>query len=149
VRPGSYLRDVVENYGLDKNIGRGRIYRLVHETTERGPSPRLIHAPAPELVSHLSHPNGWWRDTAQKLLVVRGDRSISNDLGSVARNAANPLGRLHALWTLDGLGASDTTLLLDKLEDEDGRVRAAAVRILEPQLTSGDASVSPGSVCAC
>ncbi len=142
VRPGSYLRDVVENYGLDKNIGRGRIYRLVHETTERGPSPRLIHAPARELVSHLSHPNGWWRDTAQKLLVVRGDRSISNDLGSVARNAPNPLGRLHALWTLDGLGASDTTLLLDKLEDEDGRVRAAALRILEPQLTSGDESVT-------
>ena len=27
VRPGSYLRDVVAAYGLDKNIGRGRIYR--------------------------------------------------------------------------------------------------------------------------
>ncbi len=39
-------------------------------------------------------------------------------------------------------GLLDTTLLLDKLEDDDGRVRAAAVRILEPQLTSGDESVA-------
>ena len=37
VRPGSYLRGVVENYGLDRNIGKGRIYRVVHEKTQRGP----------------------------------------------------------------------------------------------------------------
>ncbi|MBT5925166.1 MAG: hypothetical protein HOH33_00960 [Verrucomicrobia bacterium] len=52
VRPGSYLRGVVENYGLDKNVGRGRIYRLVHETTERGPKPNLIHAPSEELAGY-------------------------------------------------------------------------------------------------
>jgi glucose/arabinose dehydrogenase/mono/diheme cytochrome c family protein len=142
VRPGSYLRGVVENYGLDKNIGRGRIYRLVHETTERGPRPKLIHAPSRELVSHLSHPNGWWRDTAQKLLVVRGDPSVAPELVSVAKQSKNPLGRLHALWTLDGLGVYNESLLLEKLGDEDERLRAAAVRMLEPQLTSGNIHVT-------
>ena len=138
VRPGSYLRGVVENYGLDKNIGRGRIYRVVHETTERDSKPNLIHAPSQELVAHLSHPNGWWRDTAQKLLVVRGDQMVAPAIASIAKDSSNPIGRLHALWTLDGLGVYDRSLLLEKLEDEDGRVRAAAVRILEPKLASGD-----------
>ena len=30
-RPGSYLRGVIDKWGLDKNIGKGRIYRLVHK----------------------------------------------------------------------------------------------------------------------
>ena len=29
-----------------------------------------------QLVAALSHPNGWWRDTAQQLLVERGDRAV-------------------------------------------------------------------------
>lgn len=90
------------------------------------------------MVALLSHPNGWWRDTAQKLLVVRGDKSVASELVTIAQNSTSPLGRLHAFWTLDGLGVSDQSLLVEKLKDEDGRVRAAAVRILEPQLTSGD-----------
>jgi glucose/arabinose dehydrogenase len=39
---GSYLRTVVENYGLDKNIGRGRIYRIVHESSRRDKKPQLL-----------------------------------------------------------------------------------------------------------
>jgi glucose/arabinose dehydrogenase len=75
VRPGSYLREVVENHGLDKNIHRGRIYRIVHESTQRGSKPQMLKASTAELIGHLSHPNGWWRDTAQKLIVVRQDTS--------------------------------------------------------------------------
>ncbi|MCA8966775.1 MAG: protein containing Coagulation factor 5/8 type, partial [Planctomycetes bacterium] len=75
VQKGSYLRGVVQQYGLDRNIGRGRIYRLVHDGYTRGPRPRMLDESAAELVAHLGHPNGWWRDTAQKLIVLRGDRS--------------------------------------------------------------------------
>ncbi|MGV3532775.1 MAG: DUF7133 domain-containing protein, partial [Chthoniobacteraceae bacterium] len=42
VRPGSYLRKVVEQYSFDKVTARGRIWRLVHETTKRGPQPRML-----------------------------------------------------------------------------------------------------------
>ncbi len=140
VRPGSYLRTVVEHHGLDKNIGRGRIYRVVHESTRRGPKPAMLKAPASELVKHLSSPNGWWRDEAQKLLVVRGDTSVVTELQALARQGTSPLGRLHALWTLDGLGKSDAGLLREKLADPDPRVRAAAIRISEPLLSAGDAA---------
>lgn len=141
VRPGSYLRGVVEQYGLDKNIGRGRIYRIVHQSTKRAPKPNLLKETSKQLAQHLSHPNGWWRDEAQKLIVVRGDKSVVPDLERMTREEKSPLGRLHALWALDGLGASDIPLLVEKLNDSDDRVRAAAIRILEPAIGSGNLEV--------
>jgi len=134
VRPGSYLRSVVENYGLDKNIQRGRIYRIVHESTERRKKPQMLKAPTSELVDTLSHPNGWWRDMAQKLIVVRQDRGAVPALKSMAESGGSPLGRLHALWTLEGLGVFDTDLIVKKMRDPDARVRAAVVRLCEPEL---------------
>jgi len=138
VRKGSYLRGVVENYGLDKNIKRGRIYRVVHESTERDTGkPKMLKASTTDLVKNLSHTNGWWRNTAQKLIVVRGDDSAIPALEELARNGKNPKGRMHALWTLDGLGKSSHALLSEKLKDTDSRVRAAAIRISEPILATG------------
>ena len=41
VRPGSYLRPVVEKYKLQDNIRRGRIYRVVHESYRKTKQPRM------------------------------------------------------------------------------------------------------------
>ena len=54
----------------------GRIYRVMHETTRRDAKPALSKASPAQLVQTLSHPNGWWRDTAQRLLVERGGKSV-------------------------------------------------------------------------
>ena len=61
--------------------------------------------PPAQLVTHLEHPSGWWRDTAQKLLVLRQDKSVVPALTAMATQSANPLARIHAMWTLEGLGA--------------------------------------------
>ena len=58
-------------------------------------------------MKHLEHANGWWRDTAQKLLVLKQDKSVVPALADVARSGGNQLARIHALWTLEGLGALD------------------------------------------
>jgi hypothetical protein len=89
--------------GLDKPINLGRIYRIVSTKKTPGKLPRMSKESSMELVEHLSHPNGWWRDTAQRLLVERGDRSVVPALVELALNGSNPLGRTHALWTLEGL----------------------------------------------
>ena len=136
VRQGSYLRKVVEEYELDKNIGRGRIFRVDHESTKRGPRPRMLDETPAELVAHLSHPNGWWRSEAQKLIILHGDQSVVPILQNIARAGEEPLGRLHALWTLEGLDAVDAKLLAGRFEDEDARVRAAAMRISESLIAS-------------
>lgn len=134
VGEGSYLRTVVEKYELDKNIGRGRIYRVDHESTIRGPQPQMLDETPAQLVEHLSHANGWWRDEAQKLIILHGDKSVVPELLVIAREGENPLGRLHAYWTLEGLGAITLEALVVGTRDADARVRAAAMRLAEPFL---------------
>jgi mono/diheme cytochrome c family protein/glucose/arabinose dehydrogenase len=100
----SYLRKQIMSRGLDKPAnGHGRIYRIRHKDKPRGPAPRLSKLSAGELVPYLNHPNGWWRDTAQRLIVERGSQQDEIRLVEVLESS-KPLGRLHALWCLEGLG---------------------------------------------
>ena len=138
VRPGSYLRKVVEQWQFDKVVGRGRIWRLVHDSTKPAPQPHMNAETPAQLVTHLSHANGWWRDTAQKLLVLKQDKSVAPALTSIARADRNYLARLHALWTLDGLDALTPDLVREKLKDEHPQLRVAALRVSESLFKKGD-----------
>jgi mono/diheme cytochrome c family protein/glucose/arabinose dehydrogenase len=143
-KPGSYLRKVVDQYGMDKPIGRGRIYRLVHESTKLDQMPQMNSESLLQLVAHLEHPNGWWRDTAQRLIILRQseaqDKSLTIPLTTMARSSKNPLARLHALWTLEGLNAVTPELLRAVLKDNDPQLRAAALRVSESLYKAGDTS---------
>jgi len=139
-RKGSYLRGVIDKEGFAKNIGRGRIYRVVHESTKRDTTPKYLDADNAELVKTLSHPNGWRRDTAQRLLILKGDTSVTKSLLEMAQNSDSALGRMHALWTLDGLGQTKKEVVVNALQDADPRVRMTAIRLAEPFLSS-DASL--------
>ena len=123
---------MVEEYDLEKNIGRGRIYRIRHRdfppSTGR---PRMLEETPAQLVRHLSHPNGWWRDTAQKLIVLKGDKSVVPALRKLARAGTTQQSRIHALWTLEGLGVIESDLLVACLEDSDLPVRSTAIRLSE------------------
>ena len=73
--PGTYLRRRIEQYGLDKVVRHGRIWRLTYEGMARDTrQPRMHGETSAQLVAHFNHPNGWWRDTAQQLLVLRQDK---------------------------------------------------------------------------
>ncbi len=74
-------------------------------STRRQARPALSTATPQQLVKVLSHPNGWWRDTAQQLMVQRGDVSVVPQLEQLAAQAGDWRVRLHAMWTLDGLDA--------------------------------------------
>jgi mono/diheme cytochrome c family protein/glucose/arabinose dehydrogenase len=143
--PNSYLRPQIKRYGLDKNIQHGRIYRLVHDGMKPGPKPRLLDESSKKLVSYLNHPNGWWRDNAQKELILRNDQSVVAGLKAIAAGLSNTyiktnsaLGRLHALWTLEGLDALDKGIVTGALKDKDMEVRKAAVRLSEIYLKKND-----------
>ncbi len=141
-RPGSYLRKKIDEYGFDKVIGRGRIWRLVHDTTKLGPQPQMHRESAAQLVAYLAHPNGWWRDTAQKLLILKQDKSVVPALTETARNHESYLARLHALWTLEGLGAVDAALVRETLQDQHPQLRVAAIRMSESLYKKGDNSLA-------
>ncbi len=141
---GSYLREQIEAHELQKEIGRGRIYRLRHENFEPGPQPRMLDETPAQWVQHLAHPNGWWRDTAQKLLVLRRDLSVVPALEKLASgDAADPRPRLHALWTLDGLGALRDKLILRALKATDPQVRIAGLRLAELRVSARSAANAP------
>lgn len=142
----SYLGKIIAQKGLYKNRGMGRIYRVVHDDYKRDTTrPDMLTAPATKLVSYLDHPNGWWRDNAQKEIIVRNDRSVvpvlkQIALGEKAGQAKSPglLARIHALWTLEGLGAIDKSTLFSAFKDRDAEVRKAAVWISEMYIKNND-----------
>lgn len=138
VREGSYLRNVVKQYGFQNVIGHGRVWRLVHKDFKPGPQPKMLDESPTQWVKHLSHPNGWWRDTAQRLLILKGDKSVVPALIEVLRKKSEPLARLHALWTLEGLGALTPELAREAIKDSDPAMRAQAIRASETLLKAGD-----------
>jgi len=146
-QPGSFLRQAIDRWGFSANIGRGRIYRLVHDESKKGAQPNMLNETAKELVKHLDHPNGWWRDNAQKQLIVLADKSVVPSLkkmvssSSFFRKTPSPLGKIHALWTLEGLEAIDVETLLSAMDDEDEQVRKAAVWISEPFIKKGNSKI--------
>ena len=139
---GTYLRQKIEQYQLDKVVRHGRIWRLTYDGMERDTTqPRMLNETPAQLVAHLSHPNGWWRDTAQQLLVLKQDKSVVPALQQLARDARpNQLARIHALWTLEGLGALDAALVREQMKDADPQIRIQAIRASETLYKAGDRS---------
>ena len=105
-----YLRKQTVERKLDQPVNLGRIWRIVSEN-QKPYTKKLSVAPIEELIATLSHPNGWQRDMAQRLLVERGDKTISKPLTELALNGNSQLGRLHALWTMEGLKLTEPNFL--------------------------------------
>ena len=135
---GSYLRAKVEQYQLDKIVGLGRIWRLTSDAGRDTTRPRMLTERPAQLVRHLTHPNGWWRDMAQQLLVLKADKSVVPALRRMAQRDTNLVARFHALWTLEGLGALDTGFVRQLLADASPRMRVQAIRASETLYKGGD-----------
>lgn len=136
-----WLAEQVKERKLNEGNDMGRIYRIVAEDRPIDRTrPSLSTAPVAELVRQLSRPNRWWRLTAQRLLVERNDPVTPHLLKTLVRRGTSPLGRLHALWTLDGLGKLDAETKFSAMRDEDERVRAAAIRLAETGLNASQQS---------
>src|SRR5262249_28867434 len=65
--------DIKTRYDMRAGEARGRIYRIYPRGARLRPPPRLDRLALPELVQALDHPNGWQRDTVQRVLVTRAD----------------------------------------------------------------------------
>jgi mono/diheme cytochrome c family protein/glucose/arabinose dehydrogenase len=148
-RPGSYLRAKIQQYDLDKVVHKGRIWRLVYDGVKPDRSdrlrrdrtvPRMNNETAAQLVRHLSHPNGWWRDTAQQLLVLKQNKSVVPALRRIVKTSPDLLARFHAMWTLEGLGALEPALVRQQMEDPEPRMRIQAIRASETLYKAGDRS---------
>src|SRR5204863_9712406 len=118
---------IVKRLDVGGGFDRGRLYRVVPEGFQRPQPPRLGQASTAELVALLEHANGWHRDTASRLLYQRQDRAAVAPLKKLAAGSRSPLGRVHALYALDGLRALEAAQVLAALEDTDPQVREHAL----------------------
>ncbi|MEC9475530.1 MAG: c-type cytochrome [Planctomycetota bacterium] len=136
----SYLRKQVEERKLEQPVGLGRIWRIVADEEESQTEPLALLTGEAGRVRALNHPVGWVRDSAQRLLVEANSAAPVKELQQLAASVnSTATGRLHALWTLSGLGALDGQILAAALQDPDERVRRGACRIIaEPTTIAHD-----------
>ncbi len=122
-----WIPDTVEET-LDLRAGddKGRIYRIVRREGLPMVRPELAEAGMPALIDGLAHPNKWWRDTAQRLLVERDDAAAVPPLRYVLDNSEDPLARLHSLWSLRGLDALQVSDLRRAVQIGPAGVRESA-----------------------
>ncbi|HUF69019.1 MAG TPA: PVC-type heme-binding CxxCH protein, partial [Longimicrobiales bacterium] len=118
----------------------GRIYRIVYDDASAQATLRLDNATPAQLVAALRNDNMFWRLTAQRLIVERGQTDVVPALidlledHTVDELGLNP-GALHAIWTLDGLGAIETVpaarqAARDALHHPASSLRRAALQVL-------------------
>lgn len=95
------------------------------------------------LLQRLTSRNGWWRDTAQRILVHRGSRpNVVQVLQHLLQHGDHPETRLHALCTLAELEPDDPHTILIALNDDHAEVQRHAVRLSERFLRAGHSEVS-------
>ncbi|NBN94659.1 MAG: dehydrogenase [Verrucomicrobia bacterium] len=135
----TYLREQIVKRGLDKPLALGRVWRIAPEGAVVAPAKKLSAMSPAELVAELASGNSWRRETAQRLLVEAApDAALDAALVALAKDSASPMGRVHALWTLEGRGAVKTEAVLAGMAHADPRVRAAAIRVSEALMASPD-----------
>lgn len=128
--PWSMPDDLKALLDLESGRDRGRIYRLTPPAFQRRATPQLSKASTAELVELLQHPNAWHRDTAHRLLFERQDKSAIPGLQAMLQNSDSAVARLHAIWTLEGMGQLSDQQLEASLSDRSPGVREHAVILL-------------------
>jgi putative membrane-bound dehydrogenase-like protein len=137
--PWSIPDDIKAQLDLRNGSDRGRIYRLAPPSFRPPPPPKLGQATTEALVGLLESANGWHRDTAHRLLYERHDPAAVAPLKRMLRESRQPLARLHALWSLDGLDQLADDDLQIALTDQAPGVREHAAKLAEPRLSRSPA----------
>jgi putative membrane-bound dehydrogenase-like protein len=129
---------------LDLRAGhdKGRIYRVYPTGAKLRPIPRPDNVDTAGLVAALESPNGWQRDTSQRLLVHAQDKAAVAPLEKLVTSSELPKTRVQALCTLDGLGAVTPEIVLKALRDRHPAMREHAIRVSEPLLANAPAFIS-------
>ncbi|MDX1952207.1 MAG: c-type cytochrome [Verrucomicrobiota bacterium] len=108
----------------------GRIYRVVWKDAPKNSIKSLAKENRSEVVAALDSGNQFWSLTAQRLIVDNGMKEAIPALKKRVTSGAGGKGAIHALWSLEGIGALDRETHQKALLDKDGAVRRNAIRAL-------------------
>ena len=123
-----------------RDKSRGRLWRIRHQSQPRRDIPNVATAPTADLVKHLQAPSTWQMRAAWHQIAARKAIVLVPDLVALAKNPETPTDiRIHALWSLEGIGHFDPVLCATLLSSPDVDLRFEAVRSLStfhPPLTT-------------
>ncbi|MDP2414221.1 c-type cytochrome [Daejeonella sp.] len=123
-----YLKSEIKARNLTQPLNYGRIYKVL----PRGKKARGVKIPQDpsKLIALLSDSNGWVRNKAQQILVDSKDKGLGFALRQVLRSGSQSLGRVHVLWTMEGLGVLEKEDVLPLLKSTDWAMRMQALTVL-------------------
>ena len=120
-------------YQTENNLrdqSHGRIYRVVWKNGPRSAVQSLAKAKSPEVVAALDSGNQFWALTAQRLIVDNKLTDAAPALKKRVRSGSGGKGAIHALWSLEGIGALDKDTHQAALLSKDAALRRNAIRAL-------------------
>ncbi|HYE29829.1 MAG TPA: PVC-type heme-binding CxxCH protein [Methylomirabilota bacterium] len=107
----------------------GRIWRVSAKGREPNKKVQFAQLNTRGLLNELESPNNYDRQRARRLLAEKGP-DISSDVRIWARERTNEVAQMEALWVYQSIGFVNVPHLERMLVTPDGRVRAAATRVL-------------------
>ncbi len=128
-----YLAEQLALKKLDTLQNAGRILKVTSKEKPLFKIQDLSKATNKELLTYLSHPNGWLRDRAQQLLIEKKDLTLIKDLLVLSKTNNEFYAAIHALYVLDGLNALTFNNLSNIiLSSKSHETIAHALGLLEP-----------------
>ncbi|MCZ6673736.1 MAG: c-type cytochrome, partial [Verrucomicrobia bacterium] len=131
----AFLRKESERRNLEQPINQGRIYRIRSSNGISHRVPDFDYLSPAQWVEQLGHPNGWARDRAQQWLVWKKPVEAIKHLQALTAGS-NPRSIIHALWTLDGMGADSFLIAIDLIPHANSKIATAAMAIAARQATT-------------
>ncbi len=130
--PVSIPDDLKEEMDFMNGEDKGRIYRILPEgkTSQLNSLPDFSSMDAATLVGQLENENGWWRTTAQRLILENSKQEYVPFLKSLAEEAAAE-SRVLALYLLQSMDALTADLVSKALQSEHAGVRKNALVLAE------------------
>src|SRR5881628_507341 len=125
-------RHLQQQYGVYAGHDRGRVYRLTHSDAPRAPAADMSALPAKVLARECASPLCWRRQTAQRLLVERGEKNAAPTLRELlADKTAEPAAVIIALRALEQLGVLTPSDVQPFISHADAAVRIHALQLAD------------------
>jgi putative membrane-bound dehydrogenase-like protein len=134
-------RHLQQQYGVYAGHDRGRIYRLTHRKATRAPAADMSALDTRTLARECASPLFWRRQTAQRLMVERGEtNSIPTLRALLADRNIEPSAVIIALRTLDQLGALTPAEVRTFINHADAAVRIHALQLADHWFAKAEGS---------
>jgi putative membrane-bound dehydrogenase-like protein len=152
--PWSIPDEIKKHIDLNNGNDRGRIYRIVPDqihssylSDQTDPkklrrTANLHTASTEDLVKLLSHPNGWHRDTAQRLLFERQDKAALEPLYEVMTQS-DSVAKLHAFGVLAGMSSIAQVMIFEEMNGKDSALAQKACVLSEALIKKEPLSANP------